>query len=141
MPRTPKRAGRPERGGRFLSEIVTLNVRAYRAMRGLTQEDLAERLAALGHGWVRATVSEVERNGRTIAVDELAGLAAALGVSIARLLTPVAADMRIDVGGRGPLPPAIARPFILDPELDDGRARQIAALAGIPNPINHQEDT
>jgi transcriptional regulator with XRE-family HTH domain len=141
MPKTPKRAGRSERGGRFLSEIVTLNVRAYRAMRGLTQEDLANRLAALGHGWVRATVSEVERNGRTIAIDELAGLAAALGVSVAALLNPIAGDTQLDIGGQSPLPPPIARPFLFDAELNDERARHVAAFAGIPNPINNKEET
>jgi hypothetical protein len=45
-------------------------------------------MAALGHGWVRQTVGEVERSGRAVTVDELLGLAATLAVSVVALLDP-----------------------------------------------------
>jgi hypothetical protein len=60
-------------------------------------------------------------------VDELAGLAAALGVSVAALLDPIAGDTQLDIGGTGPLPPPIARPFILDAQLTDERARDVGS--------------
>jgi transcriptional regulator with XRE-family HTH domain len=137
MPRTPKRAGRTAAAGSmFLSEIVARNVRNYRALRGLHQAELARVLARLGHGWVAGTVSEVERNGRSVTVDELAGLAVALRTSVAALLDPVGPQRSegpaIDVGGDLPIPTGpISQQFITDPKPDDQRARIVAALAGL----------
>jgi hypothetical protein len=81
-----------------------------------------------------------------VTVDELAGLGVVLGVTVAALLDPTgpqrSSGPSVDVGGRNPLPPPIARKFISDPQPDDTRAHHVAALAGIPNPINsHQEDS
>lgn len=44
----------------------------------MTQAELAEHMTAIGHGWVQATVSEVERGGRGVSAHELAGLALCL---------------------------------------------------------------
>lgn len=104
MPKTPKRAGLvPRPGSRFLSEVVASNIRAYRRRRDLTQDQLAERMEALGHGWARATVSEVERNGRSVSVDELAALAMVLEVLLGELVDPAGPDrderVALDLGG------------------------------------------
>jgi transcriptional regulator with XRE-family HTH domain len=89
VPATPKRAGRePQPGARFPSEVLGANVRTFRRIRDLNQDDLAERMNALGHGWVRATVSEVERGGRNVTVEELLALALVLGEPVADLLDP-----------------------------------------------------
>jgi transcriptional regulator with XRE-family HTH domain len=89
MPATPKRAGRSARAGsRFPSEILGHNVRAYRDLGRLTQDDLAERMSALRFEWARATVSEVERAGRSVTADELFALAGCLQTTIAELLDP-----------------------------------------------------
>jgi len=96
---TPKRAGRAAREGSvFLSDAVAANLRAERARRQVTQDEVAARMRGLGHGsWTRATVSEVERAGRTITLDEFFGLALALGVSPGGLLSVHGA--RVDLGG------------------------------------------
>jgi len=137
MPRTPKRAGRTAaEGSMFLSQIVARNVRAYRALQGLHQAELARLLTRLGHGWVAGTVSEVERNGRSVTVDELAGLAAALRTSVAALLDPCGPQRSegpaVDVGGDLPIPMGpVSRGFVLDPKPDDVRTRAVTGLAGL----------
>jgi transcriptional regulator with XRE-family HTH domain len=146
MARTPKRAGRvAQPGSLFLSEVVARNLRNYRALRRLTQDDVAAVLDQLGHRWTAGIVGFVERGDRTVAIDELAGLAVALGVSVAALLDPRgpvgSLGPAVDVGGQLTIPPPLARDFISGPQPDDERARHIAALAGTPNPINTREDT
>ena len=74
------------------SDAVAANVRAYRLLRHMTQEDLAIRMTHLGHGWGRSTVSAAEGRGRNVSVDELFGLAASVGVSIGQLLDPTGPD-------------------------------------------------
>jgi transcriptional regulator with XRE-family HTH domain len=74
------------------SEALAKNIRAARGLRGMKQEDLATLMKQLGHSaWTRTTVSEVEAVGevqrrRRVTVDELFGLALALGRSIPELL-------------------------------------------------------
>ena len=110
MPATAKRAGRrPKKGSRFLGQILGENMRSVRALRRLTQDDLAERMRQLGHAnWVRATVSEVERYGRNVTVDELLGLALALNATIGALLEPTGVDGTssgdLDIGLRRTVP-------------------------------------
>ena len=65
----------------FPSQGLAQNVRVIRRWWDLSQADLAERMANLGHGWVRQTVGEVERSRRSVSVDELLGLAMALKTS------------------------------------------------------------
>ncbi len=68
------------------SEVVGRNVRAGRALRDLSQEQLAEVMVRLGHDWKTKTVGAVENATRRVDVDELYGLALALGRSIPELL-------------------------------------------------------
>jgi transcriptional regulator with XRE-family HTH domain len=90
MARTPKQAGKKApHGGRYPSEAVAENIRSYRAVRRLSQEELAERMNVLGHGWYHQTVGEVERGNRAVTVDELIGLALALEVTVGELLDPM----------------------------------------------------
>lgn len=89
MPRTPHRTGlKPAKGSRFPSRVFGDNLRDFRGIRRLSQEDVAARLTELGHAWKRTTVSEVERGRRSVSIDELFGLAIVLQVTIVRLLDP-----------------------------------------------------
>lgn len=93
MPATPQREGRSARSGKvFPSQALGENVRTYRILRDLSQQELAERMTELGHSWTRATSGEVERNARHVNVDELSGLALSLGVTIGQLLDPTGPD-------------------------------------------------
>lgn len=97
--RVPAGVGRP-------SEVLAANLRAYRLLRHLTQDELAAHMSHLGHGWGRSTVSAVEGRVRNVTVDELFGLALALGVAIGQLLDPEGPDrsrrLSLDVGLRAP---------------------------------------
>lgn len=96
---TPKRKGRrPADSSAFASEVLATNVRAYRALRGLTQEGLAERMVSMGHEWSAGILGFVERHDRVVGVDELVGLAIALEVTIGDLLDPTGPDGRRRLG-------------------------------------------
>ena len=86
------------------ADALADNLRAYRLLRHMTQDELASRMAHLGHGWGRSTVSAVEDESRNVTVDELFGLALSLGVTIGQLLDPRGPDrgppLRLDVGLR-----------------------------------------
>ncbi|HUS20411.1 MAG TPA: helix-turn-helix transcriptional regulator [Aeromicrobium sp.] len=86
------RIGAPTQEEGRPSDALAANVRAYRVLRRVTQDDLAARMTDLGHGWGRSTVSAVEGRGRNVSVDELFGLAASFGVSIGQLLDPTGPD-------------------------------------------------
>ena len=92
MENTPdaKTSQPPETVSRFPSQVLAQNVRVIRRVWDLSQADLAERMANLGHGWARQTVGEVERSRRGVSVDELLGLAMALQTSAVTLLDPSA---------------------------------------------------
>lgn len=86
---TPKRAGRSAKAGsRFPAEVLAANVRDYRQLRGLSQEQLAQKMAELGHPWTAGIVGFVERGDRNVTVDELVGLAFCLGFHPGKLLDP-----------------------------------------------------
>ena len=111
-------AGRPPAGVGRPSEVLAANLRAYRLLRHLTQDELASRMTYLSHGWGRSTVSAVEGRTRNVTVDEMFGLALCLGITIGQLLDPEGPDrsrrLRLDVG----LPvPEGGRPQPLDPLL------------------------
>ncbi len=73
----------------------------------MSQTELAEQMNLLGHQWTRATVSDVERSGRNLTVDEVLALAMALNVTIPDLLDPAGIDGRrpggLDYGGPEPV--------------------------------------
>jgi transcriptional regulator with XRE-family HTH domain len=111
----PGRGGRePLPGSRFLSDTVAEKVRAYRLLRRLKQDDVANRMRELRHPtWTRQTVSDVERVKRHLTVDELVGLSFVLDVTLNELLDPVPVDggppPALDVGLPWPIPPDIVR--------------------------------
>ena len=76
-----ERRGKPRQSGRVR---LAHHLRAERAARGLSQEQLAD-LASLH----RTSVGSVERAERNISIDNIEQLAAALGLDISRLLEPV----------------------------------------------------
>jgi transcriptional regulator with XRE-family HTH domain len=105
---TPKRAGKQAKAGsRFPAEVLARNVRDYRKLRNLSQEELGERMAALGHGWTAGIVGFVERADRNMTVDELLGAALVLGVAPGHLLSPYGVDghdpAALDVGLAEPI--------------------------------------
>jgi transcriptional regulator with XRE-family HTH domain len=129
---TPRRAGRePLPGSRFLSDTVTEKVRAYRLLRRLKQDDVAEKMRELRHPWTQATVSQIERGQRNLTVDELVGLSIVFELSLNELLDPVPVGggppPTLDVGLPVPLPPDIVRHWstgatlFLDSEIRDGK--------------------
>jgi transcriptional regulator with XRE-family HTH domain len=92
---TPKRRERqPTPGAVFASDVLATNVRAYRLVRGRTQEELADRMSQLGHGWSAGTVGFAERGDRTLSVDELLALAIVLETDVLDLLDPTGIDGR-----------------------------------------------
>jgi transcriptional regulator with XRE-family HTH domain len=98
----------PHAEGRFPSQIVAANVRSLRALHGLSQDDLAEKMQHLRHGWSRATVSEIEREDRSVTVDELASLGVALNVGPGELLDSERLGVAMDLGMSGPVRKTLA---------------------------------
>jgi transcriptional regulator with XRE-family HTH domain len=68
-------------------------IRELRLARGLSQVDLAQRLAERGLSWHQTTVAKTERADRPLRVNELAALAKVLGVSVGDLLNPQRIDL------------------------------------------------
>lgn len=73
-------SGEPLHGAR---KVLAENIRALRAEKGWSQEDLA--LEAEVH---RTFVAHVEREARNISLDNIEKLAKALGVAVFELLQP-----------------------------------------------------
>jgi transcriptional regulator with XRE-family HTH domain len=138
----PGRAGRePLPGSRFLSDAIADKVRAYRLLRRLKQDDVADRMRELRHQtWTRQTVSDVERVRRNLTVDELVGLSFVFGVSLNDLLDPVPVDggppPALDIGLPFALPPDMVRRWsggaslFLEKEAGSGKVR-ITAVGGL----------
>jgi transcriptional regulator with XRE-family HTH domain len=81
-------------------DVIARNIRAAISRRGLSQEDLAERMRQLGYSsWIRQTVSNTIRGKRKLVAEELLGISVAAEVSIISLLLPSADD-----------PPAVTLP-------------------------------
>ena len=82
------------------SAMVGRNCRARRAAKGWTQDELARQMVNKGFGWVRATVSEIERGGRRVTVDELASLAEVFATTMSALVeSRASAGPRVKVAG------------------------------------------
>jgi transcriptional regulator with XRE-family HTH domain len=88
----------------------------------LTQDEVAERMRSLGHStWSRATVSEIERYGRSLSVDELVSLAAVFSIGVSSMLDPLGPGLpgldsrgQMDFGGPRPIPPFTAMHWVRD---------------------------
>ena len=108
MPGIPARR-EPHQGSKYPSDIVGQRAKDARRLHDrLSQEAVADRMVALGHGWTRQTVGQVENAGRHLTVDELVSLAAALQTMVAYLLSPASpadpfTDEPVDIGGPDPL--------------------------------------
>lgn len=77
--------------------ILADNIAAARVRRRLQQQDLADRMRALGWKWVRQTVGEVEKNKRRVTPDELVGLAASLETTVQYLMSPQLFDGPVEL--------------------------------------------
>ena len=75
--------------------LVRARLRALRAERGLSQEEVAARA-----GMAASTLSRLESGARRLALDHLAPLAGALGVEVGDLLAPATAGTRASTGAR-----------------------------------------
>lgn len=64
-----------------VDELIAANVRAARARRRMTQEDLADEV-----GWVRPVVTRLEAGKRRVTVHDAAALCVALGIDLRELL-------------------------------------------------------
>lgn len=101
------------------SDALAENVAAYRALRRITQGDLAARMTLLGHRMGRSTVSAIEGKHRGVNVDELFGLAISVGVTVGQLLDPTGPDhsralsfdvgLKTDEGDPRPVAPRLSR--------------------------------
>lgn len=105
----PGRPGRrePHEGSAYIGTVVGRQASDVRRLRRLSQEEVADRMQRLGHAsWIRQTIGQVEKGDRSITVDEVVSLAAALGTSLSFLLSPSPpwdaaepSDRRVDIGG------------------------------------------
>jgi transcriptional regulator with XRE-family HTH domain len=66
-----------------LREILSLNIKAFRAKEGLSQDEFAARC-----GLHRTYIGSVERQERNVTLETLNQLAASMGITAADLLTP-----------------------------------------------------
>jgi len=71
-----------------VAQSVATNVNSVRDRRGLSQQQLAARLGELGRPMQASAVAKIESGARRVDVDDLAALAVALNVAVARLLVP-----------------------------------------------------
>ena len=146
-PRTEESGGPAQNLGRP-SDALAQNLRAYRLLRHMTQDQLAARMAHLCHGWGRSTVSAVESRSRNVTVDELFGLAVSVGVTIGQLLDPTGPDhsrrLSLDVGLRAadegnshPVSPRLAHLWAASRAVirlwhDDGRQVRVEVADELP---------
>lgn len=68
-------------------QIVGRRVKALRAARGWSQQELATRMADAGQSWRQTTVAKTEAADRPIRVNEAAALAGVFGITVSDLLT------------------------------------------------------
>lgn len=66
----------------IIRTVLSSNMRKYRTEKELSQEDLAELC-----GLHRTYISDIERGERNISIDNIEKIAAALEVSVAKLLS------------------------------------------------------
>ncbi len=96
-----------------LRQVLAESVRWHRQTQELTQKDLAAMMQALGFTWTPHTVHKVEANQRTLAADELVGLALVLQTPLADLLLGAPADVLV---GQTPFDPVWVINWIVQSE-------------------------
>jgi transcriptional regulator with XRE-family HTH domain len=70
-----------------IDAYIAANVRAYREARGISQEDLAGRLAEVGFPFSQATIWKIENGQRPLKATEMVAIADALEIRGAMALT------------------------------------------------------
>jgi transcriptional regulator with XRE-family HTH domain len=66
-----------------LREVLSQNIRAFRAREGLSQDEFAARC-----GLHRTYIGSVERKERNITLETLSQISASMGIPVSELLTP-----------------------------------------------------
>lgn len=88
-------------------QVLSDNIAAERGRRHLTQTALARLMAGCGFTtWARQTVTDIERGGRRVTVEEMLGLAVVLRVPVGRLLYPPDGTPEVTLPGGQVLPAA-----------------------------------
>lgn len=67
--------------------VICKNLRRFRKMRGLTQDQLAARMQVMNVNLTQELISRIERNGRIVTDYELACFCRALGVTLEEMLS------------------------------------------------------
>ena len=82
-----------------IDQNIAANLRTYREAGGISQEELAQRMADLGFGFSQATIWKIERAQRPVRASELIALADSLGIMTATSLTrqPDAARHQVEL--------------------------------------------
>src|SRR5438309_696250 len=71
-----------------VDRVVASRIRALRGARGLTQRDLADRVAALGVKIDQSRIARIERGSATVNLADAIAIALALEVSVEGLIVP-----------------------------------------------------
>ena len=80
------------------SEVLARNIRGARSRQGIGQKSLATRMRVLGYtAWFTQTVGKAERGERRITAEEILGLAACMGTTVQRLMTPLWEDRWVEL--------------------------------------------
>jgi transcriptional regulator with XRE-family HTH domain len=97
---------------RTLRETTVERIRELRQARGMTQQDLADRLSQLGARVDRTAVAKVEKGTRELALAEAFQYAYALDVAPVHLFVPTDSDELISIGPNMEAPPKHVRAWI-----------------------------
>lgn len=73
-------------------QIAGQRIKEFRMARGWSQRELANRMKAAGYPWIQTTVAKTEAADRPLRLNEIANLAAVLGVTANDLMTIPADD-------------------------------------------------
>jgi transcriptional regulator with XRE-family HTH domain len=96
MPARTPRMGEEQapEGAAFVTDVLADNLRAFRLLRRMEQDGVAEQMNYLGQQWTRQTISDIERGRRNVSVEELVGFTLVLGATIEQLLDPRGPERR-----------------------------------------------
>ena len=84
--------------GRRVSDVLAKRVEQVRKARGLTQRDVAQRLANLGVSMHQTAIAKIENGERKVTVEDALLLAAVLDVAPVNLLLPLADNVDMALG-------------------------------------------